>query len=241
MTESTIAKILNGWPPRWCIHTQLGGNNVVNHIAPRYPGRRGGAVMTAEIIGFSRHKGCTVAAHARNPAAAHGARSNGHAASWTPERRAAVSAAAKRPRRSKNGTPEERAARAAAKAADPETVVATAYKRNRDTHAALRRAAEIVRTLGEGQVRDGWTFDKARGERFLESMCNLNSKDGDSAEMTTVLEWVWDHGQSLEWIFRGDPSVMVCRLASDVTVATKPTKPMLIVIAQDDPPSPGAA
>jgi hypothetical protein len=36
-----------------------------------------------------------------------------HRQIWTPERRAAVSAAARRPRRSKNGTPEERAAKVA--------------------------------------------------------------------------------------------------------------------------------
>jgi hypothetical protein len=220
MTESIIAKILNGWPPRWCIHTQLGGK-----------------FMTAEIIGFARHKAGAVADHARKAAAPRAPRPNGHAASWTPERRAAVSAAAKRPRRSKNGTPEERAARAAAKAAAPETAVATAY----DANAALRRAAKIVTVLRERPVRDGWTFDEARGERFLESMCNLNPKDGNSEEMTTVLEWVWDHGQSLEWIFRGDPSVMICRLASTVTAPTKPAKPKLVAITQSDPPSPGAA
>jgi hypothetical protein len=192
--------------------------------------------MTAEIIGFARHKAGAVADHARK-AAPKATRPNRHAASWTPERRAAVSAAAKRPRRSKNGTPEERAARAAAKVAAPETVVAAAY----DTNAALRRAAKIVTVLRERPVRDGWTFDEARGERFLESMCNLNPKDGNSDEMTTVLEWISDHGQSLDWIFCGDPSVMICRLASIVPAPTKPAKPKLLVVTPDDPPAPGAA
>jgi hypothetical protein len=171
---------------------------------------------------------------------------------------------ASRPRRSKNGTPEERAAkaaaglsgktapvidivdkatarRAAAKAAAPEAIVATPYKRNSDVHAALRRAAEIVRALGERHVRDDWAFDKARASRFLESMCTLDPKDGDGEEMTTILEWVSDHGQSLDWIFCGDPSVMICHLASTVTATTKRAKPKLLVITPDEPPTPGAA
>ena len=143
--------------------------------------------------------------------------------------RAAKRIAASRPRNSKNGTPEERAAKAAAKAAAPATIVATAYKRNPDTHAALRRAAQIVRVLGE-YGRDGWTFDKARGTRFLESMCNLDYKDDDSEEMTTIIEWVSDHGQSLDLIFRGDPSVMICQLAPAATAVTKYARPKLVAI-----------
>jgi hypothetical protein len=142
-----------------------------------------------------------------------------------------------KPRRSKNGTPEERAAKAAAKAAAPTTVVATAYKRNSDTHAALRRAAQIVRVLGE-YGGDGWTFDKARGTRFLESMCNLDYKDGDCDEMTTILEWVSDHGQSLDWIFRGDPVSMICAGAALAPSRAKYSKPKLVT---PDPPAPGAA
>jgi hypothetical protein len=147
---------------------------------------------------------------------------------------------ARRPRRSKNGTPAERVAKAMAKAAAPETIVATAYKRNSDTHAALRRAAQIVSVLGEGYVRDGWTFDKARGERFLESMCTLKPNDGDSEEMTTILEWVSDHGQSLDWIFDGDPSVMICRSAAGGPRLRK-ERPKLVVLPIDERPEPPAA
>ena len=104
------------------------------------------------------------------------------------------------PRNSKNGTPEERAAKAAAKAAAPETIVASAYKRNPDMHAALYRAAQIVRVLGE-YGRDGWTFDKARGTRFLESMCNLDLQRRRQRRNDNNHWRVSDHGQSLDWIF----------------------------------------
>ena len=87
---------------------------------------------------------------------------------------------------------------------------------------------------------DGWTFDKARGTLFLESMCNLDYRDGDGEEMTTILEWVSDHGQSLDWIFRGDPSVMICQLAPVATAVTKHARPKLVAITPD-PPAPGAA
>jgi hypothetical protein len=38
--------------------------------------------------------------------------------------------------------------------------------------------------------------------------------DGDCEHFRQILEWVDDHGQSLDWLFEGDPGVMICRLAT---------------------------
>ena len=143
------------------------------------------------------------------------------------------------PRRSKNGTPAERAAKAAAEKLLPRNIIAAAYKSNSHTHAALHRAAKIVIVLGECHVRDGWTLDKARAERFLESMCLLDPHDGDA--MGPIVEWVADHGQSLDWIFRGDPGSMILAAAAVAPIAAKHSRPKLVAITRKPPPSPGAA
>lgn len=136
------------------------------------------------------------------------------------------------------GTHQERAARATAEAAAPKGIVATASKSKTDTYGAQHRAREIVRTLGERIVRDGWVFDRTRAARFLNNIRKLDPDDGDAME--PIVEWVSDHGQSLDWIFCGNPSVMICRLASIATVPTK-AKPKLVVITSDGPATPGAA
>jgi hypothetical protein len=79
---------------------------------------------------------------------------------------------------------------------------------------------------------------QARGTRFLESMCNLDTKSGDSEEMTTNLEWVSDHRQSLDWIFCDDPVSMICAGAALAQLRAKHPMPRLVT---PDPPAPGAA
>jgi hypothetical protein len=37
--------------------------------------------------------------------------------------------------------------------------------------------------------------------------------DGGGVEFKEILAWVSDHGQSLDWLFIGDPSIMIVRLA----------------------------
>jgi len=162
----------------------------------------------------------------------------------------------RKPRRSKNGTPEERAARRAGTA--PATVsllphgkpsaanhtadlVKSAYKTNSNAHAALRRAAEIITALRALQDRDGWALDEERASLFLHCMCELNPKDGDSEEMKVIIEWVKDHGQSLDWIFCGDARSMIVRAATTASGTSKRNRPKLVTIPQDDPPAPNAA
>ncbi len=54
----------------------------------------------------------------------------------------------------------------------------------------------------------------SQGAQLIDSMRRLDYADGDTPEMTTVLELVADHGQLLDWIFRGDVGVMICDAAA---------------------------
>jgi hypothetical protein len=123
--------------------------------------------------------------------------------------------------------------------------IAAGYKSNSDAHAALRRAVEIIRLLGERHIRDGWVLDRARATLFIESMCKLDPTDDNSNEMSTILDWVSDHGQSLDWIFCGDPSVMICAGVARASVVPKGVLPkaalLKLVATTLDPPSPDVA
>jgi hypothetical protein len=176
----------------------------------------------------------------------------------TPEQRARRSALSKRPRRSKHGTPEERAAKAAALADasavtalpmqapdEPDDVakisrsapVGRTFKSSKDHHEVIVRAAKIVSWLRE---RGNGYFNNRRAALFLKNLCQFNPNDGDDPKFLQVLEWVKDQGQSHDWIFDGDPSVMICRLAATRGAPAKRARPRpALVVVPSDPP--GAA
>jgi hypothetical protein len=94
---------------------------------------------------------------------------------------------------------------------------------NRWRNASLRRARQVVATLADRVVDcDDWHFDTARGARFIECVRRLDWSDGDTEEQREILAWVKDHGQSLDWIFCGDPSVMICNAAAAAFRAGSP-------------------
>jgi hypothetical protein len=162
----------------------------------------------------------------------------------TPEQRAAGSAAARRPRRSKNGTPEERAAKRtaampkAATGGEP-AAVPEVQRSSLDRAATLARAVQLVSTLKDCHVRDGWSLNAGRGASFLRSIQEFDPNDGDCEHFRQILEWVSDHGQSLDWLFAGDPRVMICASAARTTISAR--TPLLKLLVLPDPPAPGAA
>ena len=81
----------------------------------------------------------------------------------------------------------------------------------------VARAKQIVDVLGTCHVRDGWhfSFDRARAASFIASVAQFDEKDGECEHFHAVLSWMRDHGQSLDWIFDGDPLVMICRCAAE--------------------------
>ena len=82
----------------------------------------------------------------------------------------------------------------------------------------VARAERVVELLSTRVIRDGWSFDSNRAARFLHCLRTLDFKDvkdGNSPEFAEILDWVSDHGQSLNWILGGEPSPdsMICMLA----------------------------
>jgi len=89
---------------------------------------------------------------------------------------------------------------------------------NPDRERMVARAERVIKLLSTRVIRDGWTFDTHRAARFLHCLrtFDLNDvKDGNSPEFAEILDWVSDHGQSLNWILGREPSPdsMICMLA----------------------------
>jgi hypothetical protein len=76
----------------------------------------------------------------------------------------------------------------------------------------LARAERVVELLSTRIIRDDWSFDTNRAARFLHCLRTFDFNDGDSSEFAEILDWVSDHGQSLDWILGGelDPDSMIC-------------------------------
>jgi hypothetical protein len=98
--------------------------------------------------------------------------------------------------------------------------------------AGIARARHIVELLSDRFIRDGWheSFDRERAARFIENMHTFDEDDGADPRFQEVLEWVHDHGQSLDWLFDGGLVGMICRPASHSPVATAIPDPAFAVI-----------
>jgi hypothetical protein len=87
--------------------------------------------------------------------------------------------------------------------------------------ATLARIEQIVDLLRTCYVREGWKIDEAAADRALRYFRRhvegppFDNEDQDTIEFHEgVVEFVGSHGQSLDWIFAGDPGGMICRLAA---------------------------
>jgi len=79
----------------------------------------------------------------------------------------------------------------------------------------VARPERVVELLRTRVIRDDWSFDANRARRFLHCLRTFDFKDQDSPEFAEILDWLSDHGQSPDWILRGecDPDSMICMLA----------------------------
>jgi hypothetical protein len=64
----------------------------------------------------------------------------------------------------------------------------------------VARAKRIVKLLSARIIRDDRSFDTNGAARFLHCLRTFEFKDGDSTEYAEILDWISDHGQSLDWI-----------------------------------------
>lgn len=84
-----------------------------------------------------------------------------------------------------------------------------------DPSAALARAESLVRCLREGRVADAFHLDDTAAERMLRYFKKEARKPGSAteADFDHVLDFCRMHDQSLDWLFCGEPGVMICRAA----------------------------
>jgi hypothetical protein len=91
----------------------------------------------------------------------------------------------------------------------------------------LARAEHVVELLRSRYICEGWNLDEARAADFLESVRRLDFTDGNSEEMTTIVGWAADHGQSVDWIIRGDVAGMICS-GAERSVPLPPTSHLFV-------------
>jgi hypothetical protein len=87
-----------------------------------------------------------------------------------------------------------------------------------DHHAILARAEQMIKLLRTRYICDGWHGkgpDEAAAERTLRHFRALASgAPDDDQEKEAAIRFFLEHGQSLDWIFVGDLSGMICRQAA---------------------------
>lgn len=88
--------------------------------------------------------------------------------------------------------------------------------------AALARAVEVVDLLRARYICDGWGVDEPAAVRAL-AFCQKYAQDGTDPddEREAAFDFFSSHGISLDWIFRGDVSSLICGLASHSKQASR--------------------
>jgi hypothetical protein len=93
----------------------------------------------------------------------------------------------------------------------------TAADRETGAAADLRRVREILQVLRTRHVRKGWKVDEtaaAAALAWFEGRVNGRVCDEEMKEGMKALWFLHRHGQSLDWVFAGDPGGMICNGAA---------------------------
>lgn len=87
--------------------------------------------------------------------------------------------------------------------------------------AALARTEQVIAVLRSRYVRDNWMIEENDAEQALAYMRNYaaGKAEDDDHGNAVMVGFFGSHGQSLDWIFRGDVSGMICQLATQSTRA----------------------
>jgi hypothetical protein len=108
----------------------------------------------------------------------------------------------------------------------------------RETGAAadLERVREIVDVLRTQHVRKGWKVDEtaaAAALAWFEGRVNGRVRDEEmTREGMKALWFLHRHGQSLDWVFAGDPAGMICTGAARSVRAARTTDPIFSAIGK---------
>ncbi len=90
-----------------------------------------------------------------------------------------------------------------------------------DNAAILARAEQVIDVLRTSYVCEGWKLDEEGASRTLRYFRSRVAGSPDEDEERYVIEFLGDHGQSLDWVIAGDPGSMICARAKHSTQAAK--------------------
>jgi hypothetical protein len=100
-------------------------------------------------------------------------------------------------------------------AALPATVLpAAALATGDDPHSALARLEYVIHVLRNCYICEGWKLDEEGAEHALKYFRHTAARGrwGDEdheAEQIAAFDFLFRHGQCLDWIIRGDPGSMI--------------------------------
>jgi hypothetical protein len=103
-----------------------------------------------------------------------------------------------------------------------------------DREAMVIRAQQIVDVLGRCYVREGWKLDTDRAAQFIENVRTFD-KDadvGDCPKFMMALDWMDEHGQSLDWLFIGRIDQMIASQAALQATVGTPIDAELIALGE---------
>lgn len=84
-----------------------------------------------------------------------------------------------------------------------------------DGQAILKRFEHVLDALRTHVICEGWPGpDEVAAARALKYFVQLAAGVEDDDEFQFAVDFIYDHGQSLDWIFLGNPRVMICHLAA---------------------------
>jgi hypothetical protein len=85
-----------------------------------------------------------------------------------------------------------------------------------DRAGMIARAEQIVDLLSDRYIREGWheSFDRQRAAAFVESVRRFDDNDGECEHFRAMLDWLHDHGQSIDWLGTGDVSSFITGAAA---------------------------
>jgi hypothetical protein len=89
-----------------------------------------------------------------------------------------------------------------------------------DWNGICHRLEKVVEILRTSYVCDGWQLDNAAAERSLAYVRALASgASEDEISLQALIDFVGRHGQSFDWVFRGDSGSMICWAAASKRIA----------------------
>jgi hypothetical protein len=101
----------------------------------------------------------------------------------------------------------------------PEPVSASLRMDDNSPRAALARVQRVMNCLQKRYVCKDWVADKSGCERTLNyfrraAAAGTWTDSGDMPDQQFAMDFLYRHGQSMDWVFGGNPGVMICREAS---------------------------